>query len=304
MSTREELRFDLVEGEVRHEIVHSDGYLSYAVAECDHTCRGTIVLLHGVGSNASRWEEFVEQTPLRKEWRILRMDLRGHGASESDLKGTLEQHAADIMSVLDDAGVKEAVLIGHSLGAQIAMTTAVTFPQRVCGLVLLDPLVSDALTSSVQAQKRWNWLLYGVEWLARAANRLGIRRRIPHYSLRQHDRQARQMLEKGGEELKAFIKEYSSPFKDLEHIHTAPYVRDLLEVCRHTPDLTKERMPILVIGASSGTFTRASAMKAWVNGLPMGTWCVVRCFHWPLTECPQDVSRIIERWMTSAFVKA
>lgn len=97
----EELLFDLVEGEEHREVALADGALSYAVASCrSGPCAGTIVLIHGVGSNASRWEEFTEQTPLREGWRIIRLDLRGHGASESREKATLEIHAADLMRVL------------------------------------------------------------------------------------------------------------------------------------------------------------------------------------------------------------
>ena len=135
MGCPEELLFDLVEGEEHREVALADGALSYAVASCrSGPCAGTIVLIHGVGSNASRWEEFTEQTPLREGWRIIRLDLRGHGASESREKATLEIHAADLMRVLDDAGIEKAVLVGHSLGAQIAMRAAVLYPDRIQGM--------------------------------------------------------------------------------------------------------------------------------------------------------------------------
>ena len=191
----EELLFDLVEGEEHREVALADVALSYAVASCrSGPCAGTIVLIHGVGSNASRWEEFTEQTPLREGWRIIRLDLRGHGASESREKATLEIHAADLMRVLDDAGIEKAVLVGHSLGAQIAMRAAVLYPDRIQGMVLMDPLVTSALTPSALAHRRKYPLLVTVEFLARMLNALGIRRRMPHYSLRAHDRKAREML--------------------------------------------------------------------------------------------------------------
>ncbi len=298
----EELLFDLVEGEEHREVALADGALSYAVASCrSGPCAGTIVLIHGVGSNASRWEEFTEQTPLREGWRIIRLDLRGHGASESREKATLEIHAADLMRVLDDAGIEKAVLVGHSLGAQIAMRAAVLYPDRIQGMVLMDPLVTSALTPSALAHRRKYPLLVTVEFLARMLNALGIRRRMPHYSLRAHDRKAREMLVRGGDALQAFIDEYSSPLKDLGHIHTACYMRDILEVGRETPDLSGVGFPVLVIGASSGTFTDAGRMQEWVRSLRDGSWAVVNCFHWPLTECPEEVSRIIEEWIGREF---
>lgn len=302
MGCSEELLFDLVEGEVHREVRICDGCLSYAVASC--RCArslGTIVLIHGVGSNASRWEEFTEQTPLRDDWRIIRLDLRGHGASESSEKATLEVHAADLIRVLDDAAVEKAVLVGHSLGAQIAMRAAFLYPGRICGMVLVDPLITGTLTPAALGHRKKYPLLIIVEYLARLLNKVGIRRRMPRYSLRAHDLKAREMLAMGGDSLRAFVDEYSSPLKDLEHIHTACYMRDILEVGRVTPELSEIEIPILVIGSSSGTFTDAGRMQEWVRGLRKGTWAVVNCFHWPLTECPREVSCVIENWICDKF---
>ena len=42
-------------------------------------------------------------------------------------------------------------------------------------------------------------------------------------------------------------------------------------------------------------------MQEWVRSLRDGSWAVVNCFHWPLTECPEEVSRIIEEWIGREF---
>ena len=296
------LQFDLIEGEVRREVGVPEALISYAVLPAENSIiKGTILLLHGVGSNASRWEEFAELTPLRKAWKIIRMDLRGHGASESFSRATLEIHADDAAAVLKDAGVGSALLVGHSLGAQIAMTAALRHPECVSGLILLDPLVTEALTPAAESQKRKKSLLRTAEALARIANCLGLRRTMPHYSLRAHDRRARAMLAEGGESLKAFIREYSSPFKDLEHIHIAAYARDLLEVGRQTQDMREVSVPILVIGSSAGAYTDPARMKRWVDKLADAQMVTVECVHWPLTECPREVSAVIEHWIRERF---
>ncbi|MGN1149313.1 MAG: alpha/beta fold hydrolase [Sutterella sp.] len=299
---RMHLQFDLVEGEMRREVDVQNGVISYAVLPAEHEdFKGVILLLHGVGSNASRWEEFTELTPLRKDWQIIRMDLRGHGASESSDRATLETHSDDAAAVLEDAGVGSALFVGHSLGAQISMTAALRHPERVSGLILLDPLVTEALTPAAQAQKKKKSLLLAAEGLARAVNRLGFRRTMSHYSLRAHDRRARSMLAEGGDALKAFIREYSSPFKDLEHIHTAAYARDLLEVGRSTPDMRSVDVPVLVIGSSAGAYTDPEKMRRWVGTLTDAQMETVECVHWPLTECPCEVSAVIESWIEKRF---
>ncbi len=302
METTSTLAFDLLPNERRGTLERLDGVISYAVSESRCVAAaGTVVLLHGVGSNASRWEEFTEMTALGESWRILRMDLRGHGASESDCPATLEVHGDDIAAVLEKEKIGSAVVLGHSLGAQIAMQLALRHPQRISGLILMDPLVTEALMPAAKKQAKRVPFAKLLETLARLGNKLGLRRTLPHYSLRAHDQKARAMLAKGGQALEDFIREYSSPWKDLGHIHVAAYLRDLIEVGRPTPDLTSLTVPVLVIGSSAGTFTDPVRMAAWTRGLMDGEIVVVQCTHWPLTECPEEVSRVIEDWIQSRF---
>lgn len=233
MAVREELRFDTVAGETLRE-VDIDGerfYYAYAPARSAH--KGTLVLLHGVASNASRWEEFVETSPLRESWAFLRADLRGHGANESNTRATLERFADDIVGLAGELRVetkRPLLLVGHSLGAQIAMRAAVRHPGLADGLVLLDPLVTGALTPAATEKAAWVPFLKITEFFCRTLNRAGIARRLPKYNLRREDERARRMLREGGEAFKAFIRDFSSPWNDIAHVHLATYARDLLEV--------------------------------------------------------------------------
>lgn len=294
--------FDLLDCEERRCVERSGALIQYALAKPRQgQVRGTLMLVHGVGSNASRWEEFTEKTSLRRNWQILRIDLRGHGGSECLRRASLEMHADDCAAVLDDAGIDRAVLVGHSLGAHIVMTMAQRHPNKVAGLILMDPLISEALTDEAHHMSRKRPLVRTVEAVCRLFNKCGFKRRIPHYSLREHDRLARKMLARGGDALEEFIHEYSSPIKDLEHIHTANYARDLLEVGRRSPDMKNLKQPMLVMCATSGKFTSSSAMAAWVKGLENATLVHVDCVHWPLTECPEQVSAKMEHWINEEF---
>ena len=258
---------------------------------------GTIVLIHGATSNASRWEEFVEKTPLKKDWDIIRVDLRCHAASVCRTRATLEAWCADIEAILNDAGVCDAVHVGHSLGAHVAMYFAAAYPQRVRALVLLDPLVTQALSDRARAMRRRRPLLVLLEGAVRLANRLGIRRRLQRQDLRAMDEAARVKIQKGGRELEAFIAEYSSVRSDLKYMHAADLLRDMIEVGRPSPAPEKLAAPALVIASTGGTYTDAAAMAQWVGRMPKGEIRAVHCAHWPLTECPLEVSRVIEEWL-------
>lgn len=89
-----------------------------------------MILLHGVASNGSRWEEFLDTTDLRDDWNFIRMDLRGHAASICRKKARLEDWCTDVTEVMKAVGVQKAVIIGHSLGAQVTLNLAAHYPEK------------------------------------------------------------------------------------------------------------------------------------------------------------------------------
>ena len=101
--------------------------------------RGTgavVVFIHGHPFDQSMWDQQVEA--LSWKYRVITLDLRGYGASEVPNVeiATLETMAADIKGLLDHLGIKKAVLVGLSMGGQVAMAFSDLFPERLAGLVL------------------------------------------------------------------------------------------------------------------------------------------------------------------------
>ena len=224
------------------------------------------------------------------------MDLRGHGGSVSDVVGTLEIWSEDIRTILKDAGLTKIVLIGHSLGAQVALKFTKLFPEYLRGLVLLDPLLSQAFTQKALNLQKKKPLIVAVDYTARFLNALGFHRKIYPQNLREKDKEARVMIAKGGKDFEDFIKRYSSPKFDIKLIHMAQYARDVIETGRRTPDSEIFTMPTLIIAAQTGTYTDATIVKRWVDAMPCGEIRTVHCVHWPLTECPDEVEGTIQAW--------
>jgi pimeloyl-ACP methyl ester carboxylesterase len=97
----------------------------------------TILCIHGITANCRCWDVIAEV--LSPRHRILAMDLRGRGHSEAPASGySIEHHCKDILAILDDLGVDNAVIMGHSLGAFIGLVFAAEYPDRVNGLILVD----------------------------------------------------------------------------------------------------------------------------------------------------------------------
>lgn len=100
-----------------------------------------MLLLHGFGDNSLVWHYFA--STLATSCCSLALDLRGHGYSEWDPGGkyALSDFVTDAVNVLDDLCPKPVVLVGHSLGAQIAMRVAAARRERIRALVLVDVAV-------------------------------------------------------------------------------------------------------------------------------------------------------------------
>ncbi len=106
-----------------------------------------LLLLNSVGCNLTIWDEVVAHL---KGFRVLRMDMRGHGASDSPPgDATLDQIASDALAVLDAAGVDRAAVCGLSLGGMTAMTLGLNAPSRVSALIL-------ACTSARMDRQVWD----------------------------------------------------------------------------------------------------------------------------------------------------
>ena len=96
-----------------------------------------VVLVHGVGSDLESWDQVACR--LAPKFRVIRMDLRGHGES-SQIRETysLEKFCEDIVAVMDAEGIDKADLVGFSLGGLIGQCLALNWPDRFRKIVLLS----------------------------------------------------------------------------------------------------------------------------------------------------------------------
>lgn len=95
-----------------------------------------LALLNSIGTDLSLWDAAMPN--LLTSFRILRLDTRGHGASDApDGDYTLAMLAGDVVAVMDAAGIARAAVAGVSLGGMIAMELALSRPERVSELALI-----------------------------------------------------------------------------------------------------------------------------------------------------------------------
>lgn len=138
----------------------------------------TVVFIHGASFDHTVWG-------LQARWfawhgrGVLAVDLPGHGRSEGPPLDSIGAMADWTMRLLDAAGVKQASLVGHSMGALVALDAAGRFPDRVSKLALLGcayPMrVNDELLASAKADEHLSKDLINSWGFGRAAQLGGHR---------------------------------------------------------------------------------------------------------------------------------
>jgi pimeloyl-ACP methyl ester carboxylesterase len=109
---------------------HEINVLSHGEGRRHFTC------LHGLVDTLDIWKKLAPDLELRG--RVTRIDQRGHGASGAPPGPySRAQLAADVVGVLDAEGIDQTILVGHSMGGIVAMETALAYPDRITGLVLI-----------------------------------------------------------------------------------------------------------------------------------------------------------------------
>ena len=96
-----------------------------------------LLLLHGGPAMSDYMELLASELT---GWRWVKYQQRGLAPSAVDGPFTVERHVADAVAVLDEAGIDQAVVLGHSWGGYLALNLALAHPERVTGLVIVDPL--------------------------------------------------------------------------------------------------------------------------------------------------------------------
>ena len=120
------------------------------------TGNGTpVVFIHGFGASIYGWR-YQLPPAVTAGYRVVAFDNRGFGFSDKPAHGyTNAAYAHLVVSLLDSLGIASAVLVGHSMGGAIAAEVALTYPDRVRGLVLIDAAGYGVRWPGVLKLARW-----------------------------------------------------------------------------------------------------------------------------------------------------
>jgi len=97
-----------------------------------------LLLVHGFGHHVHVWDDLAPA--LAPYYRVLALDLRGHGDSDRDPDRRYDPATLvrDLEAATERLGIDRLVLVGHSLGGRVVMRFAAAHPERMAGLVVVD----------------------------------------------------------------------------------------------------------------------------------------------------------------------
>jgi pimeloyl-ACP methyl ester carboxylesterase len=93
----------------------------------------SLIFIHGSGGDHSAWAN--QYAGLHKQYNVVAIDLPGHGSSEGNGKSDIGSYCLWVKKLLEILQLKNAILVGHSLGAAISLQFAINYPQMIEGIV-------------------------------------------------------------------------------------------------------------------------------------------------------------------------
>lgn len=124
--------------------------ISYTMAGNGDT---SIVFVHGWGISKEYWKEQIEE--LSSDYTVVALDLGGHGQSGHNRENwTIEEFAKDVRAVIDGLHLNNVILVGHSMGGEIILQTALSFPAKVIGFIGIDNFKQFVTSFTPQEEKQ------------------------------------------------------------------------------------------------------------------------------------------------------
>ncbi len=243
--------------------------------------RQPVMLIHGVGADGTSWDQIA--SALSADFRVLNLDLRGHGRSgRIDGALALDDFVRDVVDVLDAGAVPAAHIVGFSLGGMIAQGIALqTMPSRVRRLVLLSAVAARSAEERERVQARLAILQQqGVAAITGAAQERWF---TQDFIARNPDLVARRMQQ---------LQENHGPS------YAAAYT--VFSTCDLGEQLHAIRAPTLIATGEHdvGSNTRmARFMHAQIAGSRLEILPGLR--HSILVEAPELVTRLVRNFMRS-----
>ena len=141
------------------EIRNDDVAISYRLSGNGDT---SIVFVHGWCINKEYWE--YQQDALSSQYTVVSLDLGGHGQSGHNRdRWTIGEYAKDVIAVIDGLQLENVILVGHSMGGEIILQTALSIPGKIVGFIGVDNFKDFVTSFTPKEEKEINAFLQNLK---------------------------------------------------------------------------------------------------------------------------------------------
>ncbi len=244
----------------------------------------SVILVHGLGGAACNWVEVAPVLAQRR--RVLCPDLPGHGGSAPLANASLEAMGRRVLEVAEAEGMLPTFVVGHSLGAVVALWLAVGHPQAVRGVVLAGAATIGMRTPLARALVRVIGLLRparAVSPLRGVVARTGwLRSLVLGWGVSDPPAMSARAVD-------AFLAPH------LLHTDTRTAARALLY--GPAPDLARVRCPCLVLWGARDRVTPLDSAVEYARRLRAPLRVVADCGHLLIGERPDACLDAVEEFL-------
>jgi len=251
-----------------------------------------VLLLHGFGASSYTWRH-VEPALTASSHRVLTLDLKGFGLSDKpfDDSYSMFDQAALVSQFIDQLGLKEVSVVGHSLGGGVALVLALdknpAKRKRIAKLVLIDsvaysqniPIAFNILRTPILGKIGSSLVPLDVQ--------IRVALRLAYYDNSKFDSRD--------------VKQYAGPLKDKGSRHA------LIQTARkilpeNLPELSSRyktiQIPALIIWCDHDKVIKPDIGQRLHYDLPNSTLRIIRsCGHLPQEEKPQQTVRLVQDFL-------
>ena len=241
-----------------------------------------LVLLHGIGNQSGSWVRQLEALSAR--FRMIAWDAPGYGESDrlAAESPTAADYAGALAALLDSLEIARAVLVGSSLGALIAGAFAAARPERVAGLLLLNPAGGYGLADPKQREER---LATRLERLARLGPE-GMAQELSPGML----------SAAAAAESRALAAWSTAKIRPDGYTQAAR----MLGNARLVEDAARYPGPVLVVAASADTITPPAGCERIARAFPRATYRLLEGpAHLSFLDAPATVNALIAEFAAS-----
>ena len=251
--------------------------------------RGTgpaMVWAHGLAGTWQGWDEVMSF--FQKSYRVIAYDARGHGRSE--IPDRPEAYSQDIMvedmrGVLDALGITQAIVGGHSMGANVALNFALQYPERCLGVI---PVGIGSGSSDPQWWQEWWGKLADLAEEKGMAAFLEEMKKLPAWGSAFADPQM-------GEQISQTVLA-NSPKAIADTIRGVQKGR--LSVFQLQPRLEKLSVATLVV-MSEGDTPVVECSRFLAQHIPKATLEIIPAkSHWTFTEEPEKFLQAVDQFVS------